>query len=360
MKTNLLKALIIFIPYILFSQSTTNYGVNTGQIGNDNSFFGFNAGKNNQVDANTFVGSNSGIENISGVENSFFGYMSGSKHDKGRYNLYVGSNSGSNNTNGNANVFLGAYSGLDNLGDGNVFIGYFAGSQYKGSYRLFIDNSNTLSPLIYGEFDKNILGINGKLNVGGMNPYYMLDVAGEVAINHKAIANYESSLNLLKIGDIDYSGFQTAFFDEVSNEVVRITKGRVGILTPTPDAALAVNGKIHAKEVKVDLNNWPDYVFLESYELMPLLELENFISKYHHLKNVPSEKEVIRDGVMLGEMNKILLEKVEELTLYTIQQQKELNLLKENNALLSKELEVLNNKVLSILNKVDAITKVNK
>lgn len=96
--------------------------------------------------------------------------------------------------------------------------------------------------------------------------------------------------------------------------------GNVGIGTNIPDAPLAVNGRIHAREVKVDVIGWPDYVFSEVYPLPELEELENYIAENGHLINVPSASEVEENGLLVGEMNKLLLEKIEELTLYIIEQ----------------------------------------
>ncbi|CAM1343633.1 hypothetical protein [Tenacibaculum amylolyticum] len=109
------------------------------------------------------------------------------------------------------------------------------------------------------------------------------------------------------------------------------TNGNVGIGNDAPDEKLAVNGTVHAKEVRVDLTGWPDYVFETSYNLPTLEEVEKHIKNKGHLENIPSAKEVEENGVLLGDMNKKLLEKVEELTLYTIQQEKEIKKLKEEN-----------------------------
>ena len=95
--------------------------------------------------------------------------------------------------------------------------------------------------------------------------------------------------------------------------------GNVGIGTTSPDAKLAVNGNIHAKEVKVDLIGWPDYVFEEAYDLPSLEEVQEHIVKNGHLINMPSAKVVEENGLRLGEMDKLLLEKIEELTLYVIE-----------------------------------------
>lgn len=108
--------------------------------------------------------------------------------------------------------------------------------------------------------------------------------------------------------------------------------GRVSIATATPATGymLSVNGKIVSTEVRVELNvNWPDYVFKKDYNLPSLKSVEEFIAKYNRLPNIPSAEEVKKNGIELGDMNKRLLEKVEELTLYIIKQDKELETLKQ-------------------------------
>jgi len=93
-----------------------------------------------------------------------------------------------------------------------------------------------------------------------------------------------------------------------------------GIQANFNDGGITVNGTIKTKEVNVTLNGWADYVFKDDYPLLPLADVQSYIQKYNHLPNIPSESEVLKDGVNLGEMNVKLLEKIEELTLYTIQQ----------------------------------------
>ncbi|WP_417887104.1 hypothetical protein [Zunongwangia sp.] len=124
--------------------------------------------------------------------------------------------------------------------------------------------------------------------------------------------------------------------------------GNVGIGTLEPDSRLTVNGNIHTQEVKVDLNGVvaPDYVFDSNYRLLTLQQVQEFIDKHGHLPNVPSAKEMNKEGLHLKEMNLKLLEKVEELTLYTIEQHKEIMRLKKLEKRLEKIEELLQNTVL--------------
>jgi hypothetical protein len=100
-----------------------------------------------------------------------------------------------------------------------------------------------------------------------------------------------------------------------------LISGNVGIGTNPSSNKLDVNGTIRAKEVKVE-SGWADFVFKPDYQLKPLSEVEQFISTNGHLPEIPTEKEVAQNGVSLGEMNAKLLQKVEELTLYIIKQDK--------------------------------------
>ncbi len=104
---------------------------------------------------------------------------------------------------------------------------------------------------------------------------------------------------------------------------------RVGIGTSTPDATLTVKGTIHSEEVKVDLSvPAPDYVFLESYDLRTLEETKDYIEEHGHLPNIPTAAEMEENGVELGAMNMKLLEKIEELTLYVLKLNEEIQTLK--------------------------------
>ncbi|MEM9337262.1 MAG: shufflon system plasmid conjugative transfer pilus tip adhesin PilV [Bacteroidota bacterium] len=101
--------------------------------------------------------------------------------------------------------------------------------------------------------------------------------------------------------------------------------GKIGVGTETPDHALTVNGLVHAKEVLIDLEvPGPDYVFEADYDLRSLEEIETYVKKEKHLPEVPPAAEMEANGVEVGEMNMLLLKKVEELTLHLIEQNKQL------------------------------------
>jgi hypothetical protein len=120
--------------------------------------------------------------------------------------------------------------------------------------------------------------------------------------------------------------------------------GNVGIGTTSAQAKLAVNGEIFSTRVRVTQTGWSDFVFEPAYKLPTLHEVEQFIREHKHLPEIPSSKEVQKDGLDLGEMDKKLLQKIEELTLYIIDLKKENNQLKDVSADLLKRLQKLENK----------------
>jgi hypothetical protein len=117
---------------------------------------------------------------------------------------------------------------------------------------------------------------------------------------------------------------------------------RIATTTQATGYALSVNGKIACEEVLVeDMVSWPDYVFNEDYNLMSLEELEKSIGKSKHLPGIPSAAEIEENGLSLGDMQKRMIEKIEELTLYTIQQNKMIKELQEK----MEKLEIENNRL---------------
>ena len=121
---------------------------------------------------------------------------------------------------------------------------------------------------------------------------------------------------------------------------VHYSTGNIGMGTTAESAyGLAVDGHIHTQEVKVDLDGWADHVFAKGYGLPTLEEVQRHIVEKGHLINIPSAAEVAAKGTELGEMNRLLLEKVEELTLYILAHDAKRKELQARIALLKRQAE---------------------
>ncbi|MCH5718213.1 hypothetical protein [Niabella hibiscisoli] len=133
--------------------------------------------------------------------------------------------------------------------------------------------------------------------------------------------------------------------------------GKVGIgtMTPVEGYRLTVAGKITGKELKIQqVSGWADYVFFPSYQLRSLAEVEAHIKEKGHLPEVPSADEIQKnEGYELGAMDATLLKKIEELTLYAIQMEKEIKSLKSESASLKEENHELKDNILSRLEKLE-------
>ena len=127
-------------------------------------------------------------------------------------------------------------------------------------------------------------------------------------------------------------GNSLMFWSRIGAPLVVVGTGvRVGIGTATPEYELDVRGTAHFFKIRVSTQGFSDYVFNDNYKLMSLEELSEFIEINKHLPNIPSEAKVVEEGSFeLGEMSKIFLEKIEELTLYIIDLQKQIDELKNN------------------------------
>jgi len=110
-----------------------------------------------------------------------------------------------------------------------------------------------------------------------------------------------------------------------------LENGNVGIGTLAPDYEFTVAGRMYAREVKVKITagTGPDYVFAKDYSLPPLENIKTYINTFKHLPEVPSAVDMEKDGVNISEMNMLLLKKIEELTLYVIDQNAQLKALQE-------------------------------
>lgn len=153
------------------ARSSLFIGKNAGSSvnsGTQNAFLGYDAGASNGSGSNnTFVGFESGKANGATSGNTFVGSRTGSTTNGGVNNTFIGYNSGSSNATGDENTYLGQSTGQANEGDGNVFLGFNAGAaQTTANDLLFIENSNSNTPLIYGDFAVDSISINGKLSLG--------------------------------------------------------------------------------------------------------------------------------------------------------------------------------------------------
>lgn len=205
---------------------------------------------------------------------------------------------------------------------------------------------------------------NGNVGIGTTSPGATLDTQGSGA-GRKLVLNdtdttstgYQQMLGLQNSGTdmlsvvtgptttiAAPSGALSFSVQNQDNALYINSTGKVGIGTLSPSHKLAVNGTIRAKEIIVD-TGWADYVFAENYELAPLSEVEAHIEENGHLPDVPSAAEVATNGVSLGEMQSLLLAKIEELTLHTIRQEKSLNRVSADNQLLRNEVQQLKEQI---------------
>lgn len=150
-----------------------------------------------------------------------------------------------------------------------------------------------------------------------------------------------SSLGGLAVGNTYYSN------NTAANRL--IVEGDVGIGTTSPTEKLEVNGTVRSKKVRVEATGWPDYVFSRNYKLRTLNELEKYIKENEHLPDVPSAATIEKQGLDLGAMDATLLKKVEELTLYTIDQEKKL----ENQAARIRQQDAVIQNLLKRLEKLE-------
>jgi hypothetical protein len=178
-------------------------------------------------------------------------------------------------------------------------------------------------------------GIGGNLGVGTLTPNSKIEVKSIHGYNQddeiRIGSYYNNNFNGLGFNyRINSAGNPSKHLIEYTAgtryDLMTFTNGRVGIGTSTPDEMLTVNGKIHAKEVIVALTGpLADYVFEPEYRLKPLHEVEQFVRTNKHLPGIPSAAQVEEKGLSMGEMQNKLLQKVEELTLYIIEQQKQID-----------------------------------
>ena len=171
---------------------------------------------------------------------------------------------------------------------------------------------------------------NGNVGIGTASPAVPLHIVkSSIANTDVPMQKWDPSVSGYSLTFSNYNGVHgidyrfTQLSNNISFPVLTIQAGgNIGIGTTTPDQKLAVNGTIHSKVVLVDLTGWSDYVFKPEYQIPSLSEVKKYIDEKGRLPEMPSEQEIVKNGLNMGEMNKLLTKKVEELTLYIIELQK--------------------------------------
>ncbi|MHC0446387.1 hypothetical protein ACWA1F_13335 [Flavobacterium sp. 3-218] len=240
-----------------------------------------------------------------------------------------------------SSIALGAVGGNFGTGIGQwTLVRYPASENYKFSLR-------------YNTTDFFNITTNGNVGIGEINPEAKLTLKDRNQVlsflTNQKLEGIWPPVEELNTMTIQSSGFSPGniAFATGNTEVMRInSRGNVGIGIINPQNKLDVNGTIHSKEVKVDMAgwDWPDFVFKKEYNLPTLEQVEKHITEKGHLENIPSEKEVLKSGINLGEMDAKLLQKIEELTLYMIEMKKENNEMKKDISALKQENKMLKSK----------------
>ena len=338
----------------LNSRSSVYIGADAGKYSSweKNVFIGRASGENNATDENTFMGFWAGRKNTTGRYNLIVGSQAGYFNTTGRQNVFLGHVTGYRNTTGEDNTFVGRSAGFDNTtGTGNTFIGTYAGGFCWTSCNIWTESTNITGnynvmigykaiPTVTGLTNAIAIGSNAKVSssnsmvLGGIGQYALNVGIGTQSPTAKLeIVSNASNTSGLKLTNLTSSSSAGTSSDKVlsvdnTGNVILVTNpsnyfaNPVGIgVMPAQDYILSICGKARVSDLVAD-PKWCDYVFEKDYKLMPLTQLEAFVKQNKHLPEIPTTKEVEGNGVALGEMTSKLLLKVEELTLYMIEQEK--------------------------------------
>lgn len=163
------------------------------------------------------------------------------------------------------------------------------------------------------------------------------NLQGEITALHTIIPNFPSSKSssILNLGITSDNGqTETSIFTVKANGELILSDGIQPYFKLNP-----TDKTVYTREVVVSLNGWEDRVFHSDYPLIPLPKLRTYITQHHHLPDIPDEATVLENGISLGEMNRKLVQKVEELTLYLLQQDEKITAQEQRIEQLEKQLK---------------------
>ena len=199
-----------------------------------------------------------------------------------------------------------------------------------------------------------INGTTGFTGIGTTSPQEKLDVAGNLNVRGKLKMQVPASSQPIAGLSIDVTSFATvanaanSFYFRVQDIGAAYTPFMVrgdgavcvGGTRVASGAKLSVNGQMYAEQVNVQLNaNWPDYVFSKQYQLAPLSEIDQYIQENSHLPGIPSAFELKEKGLDVADMQTKQMQKIEELTLYIIEQQKLIDAMQKSMVELKNKIE---------------------
>ncbi len=270
---------------------------------------------------NVALGSNALASLTSGSSNTAVGSGTMRNTPSATFSVAIGTNALENMQGGTGNIGigLGAMGSGSLVGDDNIALGNSA-MRYIGNGSLnVILGANSFRALTTG---------SNNINLGYSNARNILSGNNNIFIGTNIVPyNATSPNNELNIGNWIVGNNGTIGIGQFTNQLPAD-----GITADGEKYKLFVKDGIRTEKVKVDIaanNGWADYVFEKDYKLMPLNSVEKFIKENGHLPEVPTTEEAIKNGIELKEMNILLLKKIEELTLYTIEQQKRIEALEK-------------------------------
>ncbi len=291
--------------------------VSAGDILVNGETVGAGGGSNN---SNTALGSDALVDNATGVDNTVVGSNSCGTASAASSNTSIGAYALYENGTGSSNVAIGYAAGFTAHGNGNVYLGNAAGSGDTGNNKLFIAN-NDASALLYGDFSSNQLQVNA-----GTFPYTTFRSSSNFIVNGDTFLSDSLILNTVSTG----TNTDSILVISSGHAVHKVAQSSIGgAFNGVLNSSLAVKDTVKAGHLILSPNEWADYVFDSSYKLPPLTDVETYIRKEHHLPGVASAAQVRKDGLDVGTGQAGLLKKIEELTLYSIGQDKKIQSLEQ-------------------------------